>query len=74
VQRHGYKPLERGELLLRQKSKILSIVTLSECYQDVNSRNIVVTIINIVEGYICHIDRSKQSKEGVEIDSKQRCG
>jgi hypothetical protein len=29
---------------------------------------------NIVEGSICRTDRSEQTKEGVEIDSKPRCG
>jgi hypothetical protein len=35
---------------------------------------VVVTNINIVEGSICRIDRSEQTEEGVEIDSKPRCG
>jgi hypothetical protein len=40
----------------------------------VSSHNIVVTDINIVEGSICHTNRSEQTEEGVEIDSKPRCG
>jgi hypothetical protein len=40
----------------------------------VSSHDIVVTDINIVEGSICHIDRSEKTEEGVEIDSKLRCG
>jgi hypothetical protein len=40
----------------------------------VSNRDIVVTVINIVEGYICYIDRSEQTEEWVEIDSKPRCG
>jgi hypothetical protein len=40
----------------------------------VSSHNIVVTDINIVEGSICCTDRSEQTEEGVEIDSKPRCG
>jgi hypothetical protein len=40
----------------------------------VSSHGIVVTELNIVEGSICHIDRSEQTEEGVEIDSKPRCG
>jgi hypothetical protein len=40
----------------------------------VSSLDIVVTDINIVEGSICRTDRSEQTKEGVEIDSKPRCG
>jgi hypothetical protein len=40
----------------------------------VSSHDIVVTNINIVEGSICRIDRSEQTDEGVEIDSKPRCG
>jgi hypothetical protein len=39
-----------------------------------SNHNIVVTDINIVEGFICHVDRSEQTKEGVEIDYKPRCG
>jgi hypothetical protein len=39
----------------------------------VSSHDIVVTDINIVEGSICRTDRSEQT-EGVEIDSKPRCG
>jgi hypothetical protein len=39
-----------------------------------NSHDIVVTDINIVEGSICRSDRSEQTEEGVEIDSKPRCG
>jgi hypothetical protein len=38
------------------------------------SNDIVVTDINIVEGSICHTNRSEQMEEGVEIDSKPRCG
>jgi hypothetical protein len=40
----------------------------------VSSRGFVVTQLNIVEGSICHTDRSEQTEEGVEIDSKPRCG
>jgi hypothetical protein len=40
----------------------------------VSSHGIVVTDSNIVEGSICHTDRSEQTEEGVEIDSKPRCG
>jgi hypothetical protein len=40
----------------------------------VSSHDVVVTNINIVEGSICRIDRSEQMEEGVEIDSKPRCG
>jgi hypothetical protein len=40
----------------------------------VSSHNIVVTNINIVEGSICRTDRPEQTEEGVEIDSKPRCG
>jgi hypothetical protein len=40
----------------------------------VSSRDIVVTIMNIAEGSICHIDRSEQTEERVEIDSDPRCG
>jgi hypothetical protein len=36
----------------------------------VSSHDIVVTNINIVEGSICHTDRSEKTEEGVEIDSK----
>jgi hypothetical protein len=40
----------------------------------VSSHRVVVTNINIVEGSICHTDISEKTKEGVEIDSKPRCG
>jgi hypothetical protein len=40
----------------------------------VSSRGFVVTQLIIVEGSICHIDRFEQTEEGVEIDSKPRCG
>jgi hypothetical protein len=40
----------------------------------VRSHDIVVTDINIVEGSICRIDKSEQTEERVEIDSKPRCG
>jgi hypothetical protein len=40
----------------------------------VSSHDIVVTDINIVEGSICHTDRYEQTEEGVELDSKPRCG
>ena len=54
------------------------IVTLPECCQEdckqPRARGFVVTQLNIVEGSICHIDRSEQTEEGVEIDSKPRCG
>jgi hypothetical protein len=36
----------------------------------VSSRDFVVTQLNIVKGSICHTDRSEQTEEGVEIDSK----
>jgi hypothetical protein len=37
----------------------------------VSSHDIVVTDINIVEGSICRTNRSEQTEEEVEIDSKQ---
>jgi hypothetical protein len=40
----------------------------------VSSHDIVLTDINIVDGSICRADRSEQTEEGVEIDSKPRCG
>jgi hypothetical protein len=40
----------------------------------VSSHGVVVTNINIVEGSICHTDISEQKEEGVEVDSKPRCG
>jgi hypothetical protein len=40
----------------------------------VSNHGVVVTELNIVEGSIYHTDRSEQMKEGVEIDSKPRCG
>jgi hypothetical protein len=40
----------------------------------VSSRGFVVTQLNIVKGSICHTDRSEQTEEGVETDSKPRCG
>jgi hypothetical protein len=40
----------------------------------VYNHDIFVTDINIVEGYICRTDRSEQTEEGVEINSKPRCG
>jgi hypothetical protein len=40
----------------------------------VSSHGIIVTDINIVEGSICRTDRTEQTEEGVEIDSKPRCG
>jgi hypothetical protein len=40
----------------------------------VSSHSVVVTNINIVKGSICHTDRSEQTEERVEIDSKPRCG
>jgi hypothetical protein len=40
----------------------------------VSSHDIVVTDINIVEGSICRTNRSEKMEEGVEIDSKPRCG
>jgi hypothetical protein len=40
----------------------------------VSIHDIVVTDINIVEGSICRTDRSEKTEEGVEIDSKPRCG
>jgi hypothetical protein len=39
----------------------------------VSSHDIVVTDINIVEGSIRRTDRSEQTEEEVEIDSKPRC-
>jgi Zn-finger nucleic acid-binding protein len=40
----------------------------------VSSYVIVVTNISIVEGSICRTDIYEQTEEGVEIDSKPRCG
>jgi hypothetical protein len=40
----------------------------------VSSHDILVTDINIVKGSIYRTDRSEQTEEGVEIDSKSRCG
>jgi hypothetical protein len=40
----------------------------------ISSHDIIITDINIVEGSIYHIDRSEKMEEGVEIDSKPRCG
>jgi hypothetical protein len=40
----------------------------------VSSQNIIVTDIKIVEGSIYCTDRSEKMEEGVEIDSKLRCG
>jgi hypothetical protein len=40
----------------------------------VSSHGVVVTELNIVEGSICHTNISEQMEEGVEIDSKPRCG
>ena len=40
----------------------------------ISSHDIAVTKLDIVEGSICHTDISKQTEEGVEIDSKPRCG
>jgi hypothetical protein len=40
----------------------------------VSSHGVVATELNIVEGSIFHTDRSEQTEEGVEIDSKPRCG
>jgi hypothetical protein len=40
----------------------------------VSSHDIVVTDINIVEGSIYRTDRSEKTEDGVEIDSKPRCG
>jgi hypothetical protein len=39
----------------------------------VRSHDNIVTIINIVESSIYHIDISEQTEEGVEIDFKSRC-
>jgi hypothetical protein len=53
----------------------LSVSLLCRCAAKkiVSSRGVVVTQLNIVEGSICHIDRSEQTEEEVEIDSKPRC-
>jgi hypothetical protein len=40
----------------------------------VSIHGIIVTDINIVEGSICRTDISEQTEEGVEMDSKPRCG
>jgi hypothetical protein len=40
----------------------------------VSIHDIIITDINIVEGSICRTDISEQTEEGVEIDSKPRCG
>jgi hypothetical protein len=46
----------------------------SDVEKIVSSHDIVITDINIVKGSICRTDRSEQMEEGVEIDSKPRCG
>jgi hypothetical protein len=58
------------------KIKILSKVLpyQSTVKKTVSSRIIVVIVINIVKGSICHIDRSEQTDEGVKIGSNTRCG
>jgi hypothetical protein len=38
------------------------------------SHDNIVTDVNIVEGSICRTGRYEQMEEGVEIDSKLRCG
>ena len=51
------------------------IVTLLECCQeDCKQPRFRCNQLNIVKGSICHTDRSEQTEEGVEIDSKPRCG
>jgi hypothetical protein len=52
----------------------ISIITQATVVSPNVGRDIVVTIINIVEGFIYHIDISEQTEEGVEIDSNPRCG
>jgi hypothetical protein len=63
-------------VLLRARAKILGALLLyrSAVEKIVSNHDIVVTDINIVEGSICGTDRSEQTEEGVEIDSKPRCG
>jgi hypothetical protein len=57
-------------------NKVLSISLLyrSAVKKIVSNYGFVVTNINIVKCSICHTDRSEQTEEGVEIDSKPRCG
>jgi hypothetical protein len=51
------------------------IVTLPECFQeDCKQSRLCCNYLNIVEGSICLTDRSEQMEEGVEINSKPRCG
>jgi hypothetical protein len=50
-----------------------SLLCRSAVEKIVSSHDIVVTDINIVEGSIYRTDRSEQTEEGVEIDSKPRC-
>jgi hypothetical protein len=54
----------------------LSALLLSQSVVEkiVSSHGIVVTYINIAEVSIYHTDRSEQTEEGVEIDSKPRYG
>jgi hypothetical protein len=40
----------------------------------VSSHDVVVTNLKIVEGSVCHTDRSEQTEEGGEIDFEPRCG
>jgi hypothetical protein len=63
-------------VLLKSYNKVLSVSLLcrSAVKKIVSSRGFVVTNINIVEGSICHTDRFEQTEEGVEINSKPRCG
>jgi hypothetical protein len=53
---------------------VLQLLCWSVVETVVSNHCIVVTDINIVEGSICRTDRYEQTEEGVEIDSKPRCG
>jgi hypothetical protein len=52
----------------------ISLLCWSAVKKIVSIRGFVVTKLNIVKGSICHTDRSEKTEEGVEIDSKPRCG
>jgi hypothetical protein len=52
----------------------ISLLCLSAVKKIVSSRGFVVTILSIVEGSTCQIDRFEQTEEGVETDYKPRCG
>jgi hypothetical protein len=62
-------------MLLRARARSLALLLCRRgVKKTISSRDIIVTVINIVEGSICHIDRFEKTEEGVEIDSKPRCG